>query len=94
MKVATSDESVYREVPVNKIYCKHYLQDFTSVDTDLSKNGINSGDPGLFLQSLIKSAAIANREHTCTPAARIRSFASSAILLEVVPEASALANTV
>lgn len=62
--------------------------------TDLSKNGNNSRDPGVFLQSCIKSAAIANIEHTCTPARRIRSFASSATRLLIAPEASALANTV
>lgn len=62
--------------------------------THLSNHGISLSAPGLFLQSLIKSQTTANEEYIWTPALRIRSFASSATLFEVVPDASALAKTV
>lgn len=60
----------------------------------LSKKGINSSEPGVFLQSLIKSHATANIDSTVTPAARIRSLASSAMRREEAPEASEFAKTV
>ena len=45
-------------------------------------------------QSRMSSHVIANIERTCTPAARMRSFASWAVLTSNVPEASLLAYTV
>ena len=59
----------------------------------LSRKGNISGCPGVFRQSLMSSQAIANNEMTCTPAARIRSLASLAVLASNVPEASLCANT-
>ena len=62
--------------------------------THLSKNGIISGVPGVLRQSRINSVATANIDNTCTPAARIRSFASAAVFTSNVPDASLFANTV
>lgn len=63
------------------------------MQTHVSKNGNTSADPGLFLQSRIKSIAIANKPLKCTPASSIRRFASAASLASKVPDASVLAQT-
>jgi len=62
-------------------------------DAYLSKNGRSSAAPGVFLQSLMSSAAIANIPMTLTPAALIRSLASVATRWSKVPLASELAKT-
>ena len=59
----------------------------------MSKNGRSSGVPGVLRQSRISSSATANIDRTCTPASRMRSFASSAVFLSNVPEASLFAKT-
>ena len=61
--------------------------------THLSKKGNSSGAPGVLRQSRISSMDTANIDSTCTPAARMRSFASLAVLASNVPDASLLANT-
>ncbi|RDX45248.1 hypothetical protein OH76DRAFT_1007844 [Lentinus brumalis] len=51
-------------------------------------------EPGVLRQSRISSSATANIDSSCTPAARMRSLASSAVFTSNVPDASLFANTV
>ena len=85
---------VLRQVPSSPTQCHNLTHMISKRSTHLSKNGKSSGAPGVLRQSRMSSHAIANIERTCTPAARMRSFASSAVLTSNVPEASLLAYTV
>ena len=77
-------------MPVSHLYTHRHT---STPSTYLSKNGSISGAPGVWRQSRMSSSATANMDSTCTPASRMRSFASSLVLTSNVPEASAFAKT-
>jgi len=77
----------YLEREVNDAYHLYHKVE----PAHLSKYGNNSKEPGVSLQSLMRSHTTAKDERTCTPAALILSFASLEIRSLKAPDASALA---